>query len=81
MSGRGSLFENLRKWVENHLDALDDDVWEADEEGVLSSLRCIVTGELGCTERDDYGDDQWAILMAIRQGNEPASAPAEKETR
>jgi hypothetical protein len=66
MSATPSLFDDLRKWVENHLDALDDDVWEADEEGILASLRCIVKGELGCTERDDYGDDQWAVLMAVQ---------------
>lgn len=66
-----ALFESLRVWTLEHLDALDDDVLDADGEGVLNSLRMIVSGEMGCTEREDYTDARWAVLQASRKAVAP----------
>jgi len=62
-----SPFESLRQWVQEHLDALDEAVYEADEDGILNSLRMIVTGELGCTEEADYTPEKWAVLVATSE--------------
>ena len=62
-----STFDALRLWALEHLDALDEGVIEADEDGVLNSLRMILEGELGCTDVADYTAERWAVLMAARK--------------
>lgn len=59
-------FDALRLWALEHLDALDDDVFDADEDGVLNSLRMVLEGNPGCAERGDYTDAQWEVLMAAQ---------------
>ena len=51
----------LLRWTLEHVDAYTED-GHTDEE-IITSLRCIVTGELGCTEEADYTPVQWRIVQ------------------
>jgi hypothetical protein len=59
-------FEALRVWALQHLDALpesDDD----DANPILTSLRMILVGDLGCTEENDYTPAQWFVLLRCKE--------------
>lgn len=75
------LFHALRVWTLQHLNGLPDEVWEADDEGVLNSLLMIVQGETGCTEQGDYTIEQWDVLRAAAAPSETPSEQTWRETR
>lgn len=61
-------WRELSRWLVEHLDELptDLDAWDEDTDQIVASMRAIVTGNLGCTEQDDYTRGQWQVLQLFR---------------